>query len=228
MSDGPTKPIVAIDGPAGAGKSTIARLLAQRLGYTYIDTGAMYRSVALLARRGGVSYDDPAGLAHLTAELEFHFVPDGDRPRLEVNGEDVSTLIRTPEMSHGSSQVSRWPGVREALVRQQRRLAAEGGVVMEGRDIGTVVFPHANAKIFLTATPEERARRRTAELAGRGETADLQVVLRDVVERDRCDCEREHSPLRQAEDAVEFITDGLTIPEVVERLETLVRSRETG
>jgi cytidylate kinase len=222
------RPIVAIDGPAGAGKSTVARRLAARLGYVYIDTGAMYRAVALAAERQGVASDDPEGLAHLAAGLRLEFVPGGERPRLLVDGEDVSRAIRTPAMSRASSEVSRWPGVRAAMVAQQRRLAAEGGVVMEGRDIGTVVFPDARAKIFLTATPEERGRRRAEELAVRGEAVDLEQVVREVAERDRRDMERKHSPLRRAEDAVEFVTDGLTIDEVVDRLAGLVREREAG
>ncbi|HTE19813.1 MAG TPA: (d)CMP kinase, partial [Armatimonadota bacterium] len=161
MTSGLTRPIVAIDGPAGSGKSTVARRLAQALGYTYIDTGAMYRAVALAATQNAVSYDDAEGLARLAGRLRLEFVPDGERPRLLVDGVDVSDSIRTSGMSIGSSQVSRWPGVRSALVEQQRRLAEAGGVVMEGRDIGTVVFPNARVKIYLTATVEERARRRT-------------------------------------------------------------------
>lgn len=221
-----SKPIVAIDGPAGAGKSTVARMLAQRLGYLYIDTGAMYRAVALTAQRKGISWSDGEALAEMTARLEMDFERDGDRPRIVVNGEDLSGAIRSPEISRGSSQVSQWPGVRCALVEQQRRLASEGGVVMEGRDIGTVVFPHARLKIFLTATPDERARRRADELQARGESVDLESVRADVVERDRQDSEREHSPLRKADDAVEFYTDGLTIDAVVAQLEQLARDRE--
>jgi cytidylate kinase len=221
-----SRPIVAIDGPAGAGKSTAARLLARRLGYTYIDTGAMYRAVALAAARRGVSFDDPEALAPLAAGLHLEFAADGERPRLFMDGEDVSSAIRTPEMSRASSQVSRWPGVRSAMVAQQRRLAAEGGVVMEGRDIGTVVFPNARAKIFLTATPEERARRRTDELLQKGDPVDPERVRLDVVDRDRRDMEREHSPLRRAPDAVEVVTDGLTIEQVLDRLEAIVRERE--
>jgi cytidylate kinase len=228
MNEAPARPIVAIDGPAGAGKSTVARRLAAALGYTYIDTGAMYRAVALVAGRREVSLDDSEGLTHLARALDFAFVPDGETPRLLVNGEDVSRAIRTPEISRGSSLVSRWPGVRSALVRQQQRLAEAGGVVMEGRDIGTVVFPNARVKIYLTATVDERARRRCAELQGTDQPPSLEDVRREVEERDRRDMEREHSPLRKAEDAVEFYTDGLTIEEVVERLAGLVREREAA
>lgn len=224
MSEAPARPIVAIDGPAGAGKSTVARRLAATLGYTYIDTGAMYRAVALAAARRNVPLDDAERLSALASDLRFAFA-NGERPRLLVNGEDVSGEIRTPEISRGSSLVSRWPGVRAALVRQQQRMGEAGGVVMEGRDIGTVVFPNARVKIFLTATVEERARRRCAEMEG---SPSLEEVRREVEERDRRDMEREHSPLRKADDAVEFYTDGLTIDEVVERLAGLVREREAG
>jgi CMP/dCMP kinase len=220
-----SEPIVAIDGPAGAGKSTVARSLARGLGYTYIDSGAMYRAVALLAARQGISYEDGEALSQLARRLRFEFVSDGESPRLLVDGEDVSRAIRTPEISRGSSEVSRWPGVRTALVEEQRRLGHRGGAVMEGRDIGTVVFPDAEVKIYLTATPEERAHRRTAELRERGEDVDGAQVLRDVIERDERDMRRQHSPLRRAEDAVEVLTDGLTLSEVVERLEALVRER---
>ncbi len=218
---------MAVDGPAGAGKSTVARLLAQELGYTYLDTGAMYRSVALLARRRGVSWDDAGALGLLADGIRFAFVTGTGGIRVWADGEDVSDLIRRPEISQGASQVARWPEVRSALVREQRRLGEAGGVVMEGRDIGTVVFPEAEAKIFLTATVGERARRRAAELAGAGGPADLEAVRREVEERDRRDSERAHSPLRRAEDAREFYTDGLTVPEVVRQLAAWVRAVET-
>lgn len=226
MTATPQRPIVAIDGPAGAGKSTIARQLARRLGYVYIDSGAMYRAVALFSHRAGTPWDDAEALTTLTETLQFQFVPDGERPRLLVNEEDVSEAIRTSEISRGASEVSRWPGVRSALVARQQELGAAGGVVMEGRDIGTVVFPQAGLKIYLTATPEERARRRALELRERGETVEEAAVLADVVARDERDMRREHSPLRQAEDAVEFITDGLTREEVLEGLVRLVHERE--
>ncbi len=228
----PHRPIVAIDGPAGAGKSTVTRQVARQLGYVHIDTGAMYRAVALAARRSGVEWSDPQRLAELASGLEFSFrsaPADGgedDVPQLHINGEDVSQAIRSPEISRGASQVSQWPEVRAVLVARQRSLGQAGGVVMEGRDIGTVVFPRAEVKVYLTATPEERARRRTLELRGCGEEADEAIVLSEVQERDRRDTERAHSPLCKADDAVEIVTDGLTLPQVVERLTALARERE--
>jgi cytidylate kinase len=223
-----TPSIVAIDGPAGAGKSTVARRLAARLGYLYLDTGAMYRAVALAAGRAGVALDDADGLAALAASLRLEFIPDAERPRLLLNEEDVSEAIRTPDISSASSRVSCWRGVREAMVAQQRRLARKGGVVMEGRDIGTVVFPNARVKIFLTASVAERARRRALELEKQGVGVDLDRVCCEVAERDRRDMEREISPLARAADAVEFLTDGLTADEVLEALERLVREREAA
>src|SRR6185436_6270125 len=165
--------VVAIDGPAGAGKSTVSRRLALRLGYRLLDTGAIYRAVALTAQRQGVSWDDATRLAEIARALDIDFHFDGeDTNKVSLTGEDVSVAIRTPEISQGASKVSALPEVRAALLDLQRRLGAQGGVVAEGRDIGTVVFPDAQAKFFLTASPEIRARRRTDELRAAGKPVD--------------------------------------------------------
>jgi cytidylate kinase len=198
--------VIAIDGPAGAGKSTVARAVADRLGFTYLDTGAMYRSVALaVSERGG----KPAEIAEaLTIEL-------GDRVR--VDGRDVTEAIRTPAVSQASSQVSSDPGVRAALIRKQQELLQEGDWVAEGRDIGTVVCPDAAVKVFLTASPEVRAQRRAEELG-----ADYGSVLAEQLQRDARDRDREHSPLVPANDAVPVDTSGLGFDGVVEQVLTLV------
>ncbi len=208
--------VIAIDGPAGAGKSTVARALAERLGFTYLDSGAMYRCVALAALGRGVDLDDEAATGGLAASLEIGL--DGDRVALD--GRDVSTAIRSPEVTAASSRVSVHPAVREAMVARQRELIAAGRYVAEGRDIGTVVSPEAPLKVFLTASPEERARRR-AEQTGE----DPGVVLAAQRERDARDEGREHSALRAAEDAIELDTSGLPLDEVVDRVVTLARQR---
>ena len=199
--------LIAIDGPAGAGKSTVARAVADALGFTYLDSGAMYRCVALAELRGT---PDPA--ASCTIEL------DGDRVTLD--GEDVTEEIRTPQVSARASQVAARPEVREQLVALQRRLIADGDYVAEGRDIGTVVAPDAELKVFLTASPEERARRRARELG-----ADPEDVLREQRERDERDASREHSPLQAADDAIELDTDGLGVEEIAQRIVELARTR---
>jgi cytidylate kinase len=209
--------VIAIDGPAGAGKSTVARALAEELGFTYLDSGAMYRCVALAALRGDVDPDDSAAIGALADRLEISF----DGQRVLLGGEDVSLEIRTPRISEASSRVSVHPAVREALVGRQRQLIAAGRYVAEGRDIGTVVSPDSPLKVFLTATPEERARRRAAET---DEAAD--AVLAALRERDRRDESREHSALRAAVDAVELDTTGLDQDAVVARIAALARERE--
>ncbi len=200
--------VVAIDGPAGAGKSSVARAVADRLGFTYLDSGSMYRAVALAALRAGV---EPAEVAS-TVSIEV-----GDRVRLD--GEDVTTEIRAPEVSEAASQAAAQPAVRAAMVQQQRRLMSEGDWVAEGRDIGTVVVPDAAVKVFLTASPEARAARRAAELGAAPET-----VLAEQVIRDQRDSEREHSPLRPAPDAVTIDTTDLRFDEVVDRIVALVEA----
>ncbi len=222
------KPIVvAIDGPAGAGKSTVAKRLTALLGYRLLDTGALYRSVALLARRRGISWDDEQALAEVAAGLDVEFRLEGMTNRVLVAGEDISAAIRTPEVSEGSSQVSALPMVRAALLGLQRRLAGHGGVVAEGRDVGTVVFPEAGAKFFLTASDEVRARRRQGELAAAGVEADLAATLTEMQRRDRRDSSRAVSPLLCAPDAVVLDSSALTIDEVVTRMLEVVRERES-
>ena len=214
--------VVAIDGPAGAGKSTVSKRLARRLGYCLLDTGAIYRAVALSARRRDVSWDDGPALAAIARERDIAFSFEGEQNRVLLAGEDVTAAIRTPDMSTGASRVSALPAVRDALLDLQRRLGARGGVVAEGRDIGTVVFPDAAAKFFVTASPAERARRRCAELRAAGQDADQAEVLRDIEDRDHRDQTRAVAPLRPAVDAEVVDTEGVSIDEVVDRLERKV------
>jgi CMP/dCMP kinase len=220
------RPLIAIDGPAGAGKSTVALGLAQRLGFVLVDTGALYRGVALAAREAGVSWDDDEGLGRLTAALDLRFqaAPNGP-PRLLIAGRDRSDAIRTPEISLGASEVSRHERVRAALLDLQRRLGRDGGVVLEGRDIGTVVFPDAELKVFLTAAAEIRAARRVQDLAERGITADLGQTLAEIQQRDAQDSGRAVAPLRAAVDAVTLDTTQLDIDAVVGQLAELVREK---
>jgi cytidylate kinase len=220
------QPVVAIDGPAGAGKSTAARQLAERLGYLLVDTGALYRGVALAAFERGVDWDDGDALGALIDGLELAFERDEHGGlMLTIDGLDRSADIRAPHISTGASRVSRHAQVRRTLLGLQRKLGTPGGVVLEGRDIGTVVFPDAEVKIFLTASDEARARRRHAELVRAGHEADLERVLDDIRERDRLDSEREISPLRAADDAVVVDTSDTALDQVLDQLEALVKSR---
>lgn len=225
------RPVVAIDGPAGAGKTTVTRAVAAHLGYLLVDTGALYRSVALSAEEHGIDWDDAGRVAEVAADLArreaivFESAESGDQ-RLLLEGRDMTQAIRRQDIGHGASKVSAIPGVRAALLDLQRAAGARGAVVLEGRDIGTVVFPDAEAKFFLTASVEVRARRRFDELTARGAHADLGEVEREVVERDRRDSERAVAPLRQAADAVLVDSSGLSIVEVVGRIVEHVRRVE--
>ena len=217
--------VVTIDGPAGAGKSTVAKQLARRLGYRLLDTGAIYRAVALTAQRRAIPWIDADACARLARDLDIRFDFVGDKNHVFLADEDVSAAIRTPEVSQGASQVSAHPPVRAALLELQRLLGAGGGVVVEGRDTGTVVFPRAEAKFFLTATEEERARRRVAELSAGGAAVDYNQTLREIRERDERDASRDVAPMRPADDAVLVDSSTQTIEQVVESLAQLVEAR---
>jgi len=217
--------VVAIDGPAGAGKSTVARALANRLGYTFLDTGALYRTVALVARDKKIPWEDGDRLGALARALEIVFIREADRIRIVADSRDVTDDIRRAEISEGASRVSALSEVRAGLLDMQRNVAAHANVVAEGRDIGTVVFPLARAKFFLIANLETRAQRRTLELQAAGRAADMAEVLADMQVRDARDSGRSVAPLRRADDAIEIDTSLATPEDIVDRMSAIVRSR---
>jgi cytidylate kinase len=222
-------PIVAIDGPAGAGKSTVARKLAEVLGYVLVDTGAIYRAVALAAKRASVSWEDAAGVGSIAQSLVSRGAlllesAPGSGVRVRLDNDDVSEAIREPDIGMGASTVSAHPGVRGTLLEMQRRAGRGGGVVLEGRDIGTVVFPDADVKFFLTARPEVRARRRFDELSAKGAAVTLDETLADVLRRDKQDSTRPVAPLKQAVDATLVDDSDMTVDETVARMAAGVRA----
>ncbi len=213
------KLIIAIDGPAGSGKSTTAKLLAKKLGYLYIDTGAMYRAVTLFAIKNNILNDENK-IIELASELDIELKLEDGITKVFVNGKDVSDEIRSLEVNQNVSPVSKIEGVRKILVEKQKQIGKNGGVVMEGRDITTVVFPNADVKVFLTASIDERARRRALEFAQKGQDVDIEKVKQNILERDRIDSSRSVSPLTKSPDAIEVDTSNLTIEEQVDLILT--------
>ena len=216
---------IAVDGPAGAGKSTIAKAVSKELEYIYVDTGALYRAIGLYAKEHGADTKSAEEVSALLSKIDvgIKFV-DGEQ-RVFINGEDVSDKIRTPEISMAASDVSAIPAVREFLFELQKKLARENNVIMDGRDIGTVVLPNADIKIFLTASPEERAKRRFDELVIKGQSPIYEDVLKDIIQRDYNDSHREIAPLKQADDAVLADTTGKSLEEAVELIKGIISER---
>lgn len=216
--------VIAIDGPSGAGKSTVAHLLAERLGYLQIDTGAMYRAVAYLMHEEGIDPDDLDAVERFCSHIDIRLDRLDGCQRVIANGQDVTARIRTPEMSLMTSNISALRPVREAMMQIQRRMGARGGVVLEGRDIGTVVFPDADVKFYLSASAEERGRRRYQEQVSKGEQVTLENTIQDVVRRDQQDSQRDLAPLRMAGDAIAVDSSGRTIDEVLDTMVTACRN----
>ena len=217
---------IAIDGPSGAGKSTVARALAKRLGYIYIDTGAMYRSVALRVKKKSISPEDESAVSQLASSLHLTLIPEGEQIRVFCDGQDVTEAIRTPEISRLASHISKQKAVREALVRMQREMGKEGGVILEGRDIGTVVFPDAEVKFYLDAEGDERARRRYEEMVDKGVKVDLKETQEELVQRDHHDMHRIHSPLKKANDAIYIDSTHRSVEEIVEEMTRIAKSKD--
>lgn len=219
---------VAIDGPAGAGKSTVAQKVAKRLGYVYIDTGAMYRGVTWKVLHAGVDWADREAIAELARYTTISLIPPADltgKQHVQVDGQDVTVEIRLPEVSQRVSEVASLPAVREVLTAQQQAMGAAGGVVMDGRDIGTAVFPMAEVKIFLTASVRERTRRRFMELTAQGIEVDFDQLEQEIMARDLADSQRAVAPLRAAEDSIRLVSDDYTIDDVVEQILQIVEQR---
>jgi cytidylate kinase len=216
---------IAIDGPSGAGKSTVARSLAERLGYTYIDTGAMYRSVALRVKEKGISIEDKFALNQLASSLQIAFFTEKEQTHVLCDGEDITEAIRTPEISRLASSISKQKGVREALVQMQREMGKEGGVILEGRDIGTVVFPDADVKFYLDADSDERVRRRYEEMVEKGVKVDIKETEEELVRRDHNDMHRIHSPLKKAEDALFIDSTHRSAEEIVEEMTRIIKKK---
>jgi cytidylate kinase len=216
---------IAIDGPSGAGKSTVARSLARRLGYVYIDTGAMYRSLALRVKEEGIPPENESTLRQLALSIHIHFVTGGGQPRVFYEGKDITEAIRTPEISRLASSISKQKGVREALVQMQRKMGKKGGVILEGRDIGTVVFPDADVKFYLDAEGDERARRRYDEMVEKGVKVDFKETREELSRRDYNDTHRVHSPLKKADDAVFIDSTHRSAEEVVEEMARVIKER---
>jgi cytidylate kinase len=220
--------VIAVDGPAGSGKSTTARLLARRLGFEYLDTGATYRAVALLARRLNASLEDDHQVETMLGQFHLHFVAEIDKNRVFLNDEDITAAIRTPEIDRLVSPVAAHEGVRRFLAAWQRERAARGNVVLEGRDTGTVVCPDADVKIYLDASLDTRARRRQMDFERAGQKVSLEDLKNDIIRRDRADTERAHGPLMRADDAIVVDTSDLTIEEQVEKICQVCLQRLSG
>lgn len=223
---GRSKPIVAIDGPAGSGKSTVAKALAQRLGFVHVDTGALYRAVAYLALEQNCDLEDEGAIVAKLQDAQLEFRAVNQENRLFLNDQDISLAIRNEKVGKIASKVSAYGAVRAALFGLQRSLGGKGASVLEGRDIGTVIFPDAEVKIFLNADIRERASRRTRELEARGQSADFAAVLREMQERDHNDSSRALAPLKRANDAIEVDSTGLTIEQVLQKIQEIVQVKQ--